>query len=117
MRRSSETVITGWRAILLAPILVPIALLAQLWPGGRTIDRTPEDVAGFLRDFLDGTGGEWDWDGFESCPITDAELDWIRKRAAMAGPPDPDIAKLSELLEEAEGIVARRTTTSLAQPI
>lgn len=110
MQRSSANAITGWKAILLAPLFIPIGLIAQLWPGGRSIVRTPAEVAGFLSDFLDGSGGEWDWDGFESTPIKDAELDWIRKRAALSGPPDADVAALRELLAEARQIVRRRET-------
>jgi hypothetical protein len=97
-------VIAGWRAVLLAPILVPVALIAQLLPGKRTFDRSPAEVAGFLRDFLDGTGGEWDWDEFECVPITNPELDRIRLHAAMAGPPGADLAKLRELLAQAEAL-------------
>ncbi|WP_143755003.1 hypothetical protein [Caulobacter sp. BP25] len=71
MQRTSPLVITGWRAVLLAPIAVPLALLASFWHGKKTVDRSADEVAGFLRDFLDNNGGEWDWDEFESCPITD----------------------------------------------
>lgn len=108
MQRPSKITPAGWWAILLAPILIPVTLVAQLWPGGKSIDRTPEEVAKFLRDFLEGTGGEWDWDGFEATPIKDPELDWVRKRAAMAAPPDPDLAVLRELLAETEQIVEQR---------
>jgi hypothetical protein len=37
-------------------------------------------VAKFLEDFVNGTGGKWDWDDFISSPIADPELDKIRKR-------------------------------------
>jgi hypothetical protein len=108
MKRPSEYAITGWKAALLAPILIPIGFIAQLWPGGEKMDRTPEEVAKFLRDFLGGTGGQWDWDGFETTPIKDPELDWVRKRAAMAAPPNPNLAVLRELLTETEQIIERR---------
>ncbi len=104
MRRSRYPVIAGWRAVLLAPVLVPVALIAQLLPGKRTLDRSAAEVAGFLRDFLDGTGGEWDWDEFECVPITNPELDRIRLYAAMAGSPGADLAKLRELLAQAEAL-------------
>lgn len=94
--------------MLLAPILLPIGLIVQLWPGAGKIDRTPDEVAGYLRGFLDDTLGEWDWDGFETTPIKDPKLDWIRKRAAMAAPPNPDLAVLRELLTETEQIIERR---------
>jgi len=71
VRRSTDWHIAGWKAISLAPIALPLAILIQLLPLKKTQDRTPEEVAGFLRDFAEGTGGEWDWDDFTSVPITD----------------------------------------------
>lgn len=65
-------------------------------------DRSAAEVAKFIREFIEGVGGEWDRDDFESVPITDPELDRIRKGAAMAGPPDPDLARLADLLRQAE---------------
>ena len=104
MQRGSGRAITGWAAILLAPIALPIALIAGLLPGKKTVDRTPEDVAGYPRDFISGTGGEWDWDDFESVPITDPRLESIRQRAARAAPPNPDLEALRKLASEAEGL-------------
>jgi hypothetical protein len=108
MQRASGNVISGWAAILLMPILLPLGVVARFWPGKKTVDRTPAEVAGFLRDFLDGTSGDWDWDEFECVPITDPELDAIRQRAALVAPPNPDIARLRELLAEAEALMRRR---------
>ncbi|WP_197026649.1 DUF2283 domain-containing protein [Caulobacter sp. UNC358MFTsu5.1] len=108
MKRPTEHAITGWKAILLAPILIPVGLIAQLWSNGEKLDRTPEEVAKFLRDFLAGTSDEWGWDGFETTPIKDPELDWVRKRAAMAAPPNPDLAVLRDLLTETEQIIEQR---------
>jgi hypothetical protein len=31
-----------------------------------------------IRDFLDGTGGAWDWDDFVSCPTGYPELEAVR---------------------------------------
>ena len=104
MQRTSGRVIQGWAAVLLAPIALPIALIAGLWPGKRTVDRTPADVAGFLRDFAEGTGGDWDWDEFECVPITDPRLDAIRRRAIKAGPPHPNLGALRLLAAEADEI-------------
>jgi len=113
MQRTSGKAITGWAAIFLAPLLVPVGLVAQLLPFKKTIDRTPEEVAGFLGDFIEGTGGDWDWDEFETVPITDPELDLIRQEAAMAGPgysrADADMAKLAELQKRAVALVHRRS--------
>jgi len=108
MQRSSGRAITGWAAIFLAPVAVAVGLIALSWPGRRSVDRTPDDVVGFLRDFLDGTGGEWDWDEFESVPITDPELEALRRRAARAAPPNPDLNQLRALLAEAETIAQSR---------
>ncbi len=37
-------------------------------------------VAEIIEQFLDGTGGPWDWDDFTSIRIADPELDAIRVR-------------------------------------
>ncbi len=68
--------------------------------------RTAAEVVRYLRDFIDGTGGEWDWDDFESVPISDPALERIRNEAALAAPPDPDMTRLRELLAEAEAPAA-----------
>ena len=39
------------------------------------------EVAQPIRAFLEGAGGEWDWDDFTSCSLQDPQLDNIRKRA------------------------------------
>lgn len=41
--------------------------------------RTRSEVADIIEAFLDGTGGAWDWDDFESTRIDDAELDLVRE--------------------------------------
>lgn len=94
--------ISGWPAVLLAPLVVPIALLAQLLPSKKTIDRTPEEVVGFIEGFLEGTSGEWDWDEFESVPITDPMLEGIRIRATTPG------VELLDVLAEARQLAKAR---------
>ena len=42
------------------------------------IKRTRKEVARIIEQFLDGTGGKWDWDNFCSIEIVDAELDQVR---------------------------------------
>ena len=103
MQRTSPVVITGWRAILLTPIVVPLALLAALWPGKKTVDRTADEVVGFLRDFLDDSGGQWDWDEFDSVPITDPKLEHLRLQATTPG------TDLHKVLEQAERLVEARS--------
>ena len=36
-------------------------------------------VERFIRDFVEGTGGDYDWDHFISVPFTDPELEEIRQ--------------------------------------
>ena len=69
-------------------------------------DRTPEEVAQYLRRFIDGTEGEWDLDDFESVPIQNEELDSIRREfLAIKFPMDVDgRAKAHELLSRADAL-------------
>jgi hypothetical protein len=41
---------------------------------------TKADVADIIERFLDGSGGEWNWDDFLSSPIGNPELDQVRQR-------------------------------------
>lgn len=98
--------ISGWPAVLLAPIAIPIILvikLAERFFGLKTsVGLTAQDVESYLRDFLEGTGGDWDWDDFTSIPITDPTLEGIREEAAMVPLPldEEGEATLRRLLEE-----------------
>ena len=67
---------------------------------------TPHDVAKALRDFIESTGRDWDWDDFTSLRIRDPQLDSIRRRAAQIDLPAgaEEIAALRELLAEAEAL-------------
>jgi hypothetical protein len=86
MARHQQRHIRGWPAILLAPVFLPIFLLVRLGEAvgllKATEDLTAEDVEGYLRDFLEERGGDWDWDDFTCIPITDPVLDSIRDEAA-----------------------------------
>ena len=42
--------------------------------------RTREQVASAIEGFANGTGNQWDWDGFTSIRIDDPELEAIRQR-------------------------------------
>ena len=46
------------------------------------VQRTKLEVASIIERFLNGTGGEWDWDDFCSHKITDEELDSVRLRCS-----------------------------------
>lgn len=78
------------------------------------MNRTPEEVVQYLRDFLNGTGDPWDWDDFVSIPIADPRLEDIRRRAARLDLPiaDDETGPLKELLMEAEAIADVRATSS-----
>jgi hypothetical protein len=57
-----------------------------------------------IRAFLDGTGGDWDWDDFISCSLRDPGLDRIRVRAGAVDLPLDRAGRsdLEALLKEAE---------------
>ncbi len=92
--------ISGWPAILLAPLLLTVAIIAGLLPKPRPKVLTPAEVAGYISDLLEGSSGPWDWDQFENMTIADPALELIRERAARMGPPNPDIDGLQGLLNE-----------------
>ena len=95
----------GW-GVLAAAIAIPIAILLKLamLPFDRPMQRTPEEVADYLRDFIEGTGEEWDWDDFVSINIADPQLDSIRERASKF--PDVALDELYALLGEAEELAS-----------
>jgi hypothetical protein len=41
---------------------------------------TREEVAKTIENFVNGTGGKWDWDDFVSIRLQDAEVDEVRKK-------------------------------------
>jgi hypothetical protein len=92
--------------MLLAPLAIPIILLIvlaeRLFGLKTSADRTARDVEGYLRDFLEGTGGDWDWDDFTSVKITNPGLDAIRDEAASVSLPltEGGRATLRDLLEQ-----------------
>lgn len=110
MTRHRQWHISGWPAILLAPVLIPAGLLVML--AGRlfglndTADLTAADVEGYLEDFLRGKGNAWDWGDFTSISITDPALDAIRDEAANVRLPITDEGRvtLEALLERTRRI-------------
>jgi hypothetical protein len=105
-KRSSDWHITGWKAFALLPLAIPVALLLKIFNVGQSKERSPEEVAGFIRDFFEDSGGEWDWDDFTSVTIKSPELDSIRDQACMIDLPlsPAGIDKLKELLAKAEAL-------------
>jgi hypothetical protein len=106
-KRSSDWHITGWKAIVLLPIAIPAALVAALLEAFGIVkhrDRSPEEVAGFIRDFIQGSGGGWDWDDFTSVTIRSPELESIRADACMVELPltPAGVGELKGLLAKAD---------------
>jgi hypothetical protein len=108
-KRSNDWHITGWMAFALIPVVVPVILLLKILGIGQTVDRTPAEVADYIRDFIEGTGGDWDWDDFTSVTIKDPVLDSIRDRACCIDLPvnSTGLDELKALLAEAEALVSR----------
>lgn len=112
MRRSlisrDNSIVANALGILVLVIVVPIALIVKLlMPLEHPINLSAKEVAKYLRDFRDGTGGDWDWDDFTSVLIADPRLDDIRARAARLDLPisDAEAAPLDMLIAEAEALM------------
>jgi hypothetical protein len=110
-KRSSDWHLTGWKAIMLTPFVIPVILFLKLFRIGQTTERSATDVAGFIRDFIEGTGGDWDWDDFTSVTIKDPKLESIRARACYIELPvnSTGLNELKVLLAEAEALVPHLT--------
>ena len=110
MTRHRQWHISGWPAVLLAQIAVPTILLIKLaerlFGLKTTTDLTASDVEGYLKDFLEGRGGEWDWDDFTTIPITDPALECIRGEAALVALPltEEGGATLHRLLDQVQAM-------------
>ncbi len=99
-----------WRntaGVVAAAILIPIGILVKLisMPFERPAKRTAEEVAQYLRAFVDDSGSEREWDCFTSIPIANPSLESIRQRAAGVKWPVTEAGRrtLIGLLGEAEG--------------
>ena len=74
--------------------------------------RTREQVAETIEGFVNGTGNQWDWDGFISIRIDDPELEKIRQRCISVRnefPPD----KVTDYCSPAGMEVMRRLADEL----
>jgi hypothetical protein len=101
--------LTGWRALLIPFAFVAaimVQLVVRLFGLKNSADLTPDEVAGYLQNFIGGRGGDWDWDDFTSVPITDPALEAIRQEAEMVPLPidDAGISKLRQLLARARSL-------------
>jgi len=104
MSRAIPTVLK----VLLVIVAVPLAAVAGLasWMFGLKEKMSASEVATYLRNFVEGGGGDWDWDDFTSVPIANPQLDDIRRRAAAVDLPvtDQGLTILRELLAEADNL-------------
>lgn len=90
--------------VLLLPVLLVLLIVKLvILPFERPSHRSAEEVVRYLRDFIEDTGGQWDFDDFTSIPLADPRLESIRDRAGY-WPGGADIADLIALLKEAEAI-------------
>ncbi len=102
----------AYGCILLA-VLGPFILIGALISGifGKPIERTPNEVARYIRAVLDGT--VWDesaynYDEFSSVPIADPQLESIARRACEAFErAEIDCGALESLLAEAEALASK----------
>jgi hypothetical protein len=79
------------------------------------MDYTNAEVREIIINFLDGTGGRWDWDDFISRRIQDPQLEAIRQQAAEL--PDHYPPDLPNLYSNADGKRAlRELAESLKDP-
>ncbi len=102
-----------WRnafGVVAVAFLIPVAIVAKLvsMPFERPYKRTAQEVAQYLRSFLDDSSGDWDWDDFTSIPIDDPVLESIRQRAASIALPvsEEGPSTLLALMAEAEAQVS-----------
>ena len=114
MDRGAGPVVTGWPAALLAIAVLPFTLLFGIFVrpflprDWHKANRNAAEVAGYIRDFLNETGGEWDWDDFTSVSLKDDRLENIRLAAEMVPLPldEKGREKLRDLYEQARKLAA-----------
>ena len=82
--------------------------------------RTAEEVANTIEAFVSGAKNQWDWDGFTSIRLDDAELEAIRKQIVdlpvqfpPANPTDycseAGMEKMREIVAQLRGRAAARS--------
>ena len=69
-------------------LVVALVLLAKFLPPP---ERTYDEVARYIEDFINEAGDEWDWDDFTSVPIRDPYLDSIRQKCCDIHDENPPI--------------------------
>ena len=94
--------------VLAAIVLIPIVIIVNLvtFPFQKPSNLPAAYVADFLRAFIDGTSGPWDYDDFEFTNFADPKLESIRKRVCDLELPikDEELPAWEELAEEAAAL-------------
>jgi hypothetical protein len=79
--------------------------------------RTREEVANAIDGFINGSGRQWDWDGFTSIRIDNPELEAIRKKV-VALPVEYPASTVKDYCSEAGIQVMRNMLQELrSQPV
>ena len=110
-----------WRniiGIIAGVFLVPVVMVIKLvrMPFERLTKRSVSEVADYLRDFINDTGGEWDFDDFISCEIENPALDDLRQQATRLQLPikDDELELWAKLLKEAEALAINEKANASA---
>ncbi|WP_145201485.1 hypothetical protein [Sphingobium sp. B2] len=113
----SNPLINGIGCIL-GFVLLPAFIILKLimMPFEKGAHRSPTYVARYIRDFIDNTSGEWDWDDFISIPVADPRLEAIRAAACDVSLPcgDEELAELEVLFEEAQRLAQQNRAALIA---
>ena len=78
---------------------------------------TRDEVAKTIENFVNGTGGTWDWDDFLSIRLQDAELDAIRKKCASVRDEFPPPSGDRQYCSDAGTQVLREFGDRIARPL
>jgi len=119
---SPKNVLVIAAGVIVSVVIVPLLLIARaaMWVFGvdDRADRTPEEVADYLRKLIDGTEEEWDLDDFESVPIKNEQLDSVRCEFVSIHLPMDEVgrAKAQELLSRVEGMSRNEQDATARQP-
>lgn len=113
----SNPLVNGIGFILGAVLLPPFIILKLIMmPFEKGAHRPPKYVARYIRDFIDNTSGEWDWDDFSSIPLADPRLEAIRTAACDVSLPcgDEELAELEALFSEAQSLARENRAALIA---
>lgn len=72
-----------WNCMIVGIIILVVVVIFFTLANRSRTTRTRGEVADIIEQFLDGTGGVWDWDDFTTRPIADDELEAVRQRCSQ----------------------------------